>query len=682
MAALNKKSAIRILHVDDDPLVLETSKLILMDMDNFEIDNACCVDEALKKLFTRQYDVVVSDYEMPQKDGLQFLKELRERNIQIPFILFTGKGREEVAIKALNLGADGYHNKQGSPETIYGELFHSIRSCVEHQKAKQNLIKTETKYSYLFSNMLNGFAHCKMIYDKENKPVDFVYIEVNDAFTKLTGLKKEAVIGKKVTEAIPGIEKTNPEVFEIYGRVALTGKEEQFELFFSPIKIWLSITAYSPEKGYFIALFDNITERKKAEEKLSGTLEVLERVGEGLDAGLAVIDKDYRVIWANKHLMDLGVSPKKNCYQTFITEQKETEERLKQAEEKHRTLLNAANVIVQSVDAEGRYVFVNEEWKQVLGYTDKDIERITIMNVIRKDHLQYCMNVFKQVMNGVCIRNVETIFVAKDGKEIVVSGNACPIFKDGKFVSTVAFFVDITERKKTEEKLRESGRRIEMMNEKLRVVGSLTRHDVRNKLSAVTGYAYILKKKHSDLADVVDGLSKMEQAVAETVKIFDFAKMYEQIGVEELTYVNVEEKLKEAVALFSGPIPTIKNECQGLTVLADSFLRQLFYNFIDNTRKYGEKTTTIRVHYEKMEEDGLKLVYEDDGVGISFENKPSLFKEGFSTGGSTGFGLFLTKRMIDVYSWRIEENGEPGKGAKFTITIPKLNKNGEENYLI
>jgi PAS domain S-box-containing protein len=363
-------------------------------------------------------------------------------------------------------------------------------------------------------------------------------------------------------------------------------------------------------------------------------------------------------------------------------EQKETEERLKQAEEKHRTLLNAANVIVQSVDAEGRYVFVNEEWKQVLGYTDKDTEGITIMNVIRKDHLQYCMNVFKQVMNGVCIRNVETIFVAKDGKEIVVSGNACPIFKDGKFVSTVAFFVDITERKKNEEKLRESGRRIEMMNEKLRVVGSLTRHDVRNKLSAVTGYAYILKKKHSDLADVVDGLSKMEQAVAETVKIFDFAKMYEQIGVEDLTYVNAEEKLKEAAALFSGPIPTIKNECQGLTVLADSFLRQLFYNFIDNTRKYGEKTTTIRVHYEKMDDDSLKLVYEDDGVGISFENKLSLFKEGFSTGGSTGFGLFLTKRMIDVYSWRIEENGEPGKGAKFTITIPKLNKNGEENYLI
>ena len=117
-------------------------------------------------------------------------------------------------------------------------------------------------------------------------------------------------------------------------------------------------------------------------------------------------------------------------------------------------------------------------------------------------------------------------------------------------------------------------------------------------------------------------------------------------------------------------------------MLADSFLRQLFFNFVDNTRKYGKKTTTIRVHFEKADQDCLKLVYEDDGVGVPLENKQRLFKEGFSTGGSTGFGLFLTKKMIDVYGWTITEDGEPGKGAKFTITIPKLNKNGKENYQI
>ncbi len=76
------------------------------------------------------------------------------------------------------------------------------------------------------------------------------------------------------------------------------------------------------------------------------------------------------------------------------------------------------------------------------------------------------------------------------------------------------------------------------------------------------------------------------------------------------------------------------------------------------------------------------MIYEDDGVGISAENKLKLFSEGFSTGGSTGFGLFLTKKMMEVYGWKIEENGIPNEGAKFTITIPKLSKNGVQNYQI
>jgi signal transduction histidine kinase len=224
--------------------------------------------------------------------------------------------------------------------------------------------------------------------------------------------------------------------------------------------------------------------------------------------------------------------------------------------------------------------------------------------------------------------------------------------------------------------------KIEELNDKLRVVGGLTRHDVRNKLSAVTGYAYLLKKKHADQIDIIDGLGKMEQAVKDSVKIFEFAKMYEQLGVEELTYVDVETAIDEALALFSGLNFKVVNDCHGLTVLADSFLRQLFYNFVDNTVKYGEKTTTVRVYYKMAEQDKLKLVYEDDGVGISTENKLKLFTEGFSTGGRTGFGLFLIREIIDIYGWQIQETGEVGQNAKFTLSIPKLNRNGKMNFQI
>jgi signal transduction histidine kinase len=116
--------------------------------------------------------------------------------------------------------------------------------------------------------------------------------------------------------------------------------------------------------------------------------------------------------------------------------------------------------------------------------------------------------------------------------------------------------------------------------------------------------------------------------------------------------------------------------------LADSLLRELFYNLIDNSLKHGRKTNRIRVYYEKMDQDSLRLVYEDDGVGIPLAEKYRLFREGYSTGGSTGYGLCLIKRMMEVYGWTIQETGTPGRGAQFTITIPKANKHGKENYQV
>ena len=95
---------------------------------------------------------------------------------------------------------------------------------------------------------------------------------------KLTELKRDTVIGKKITEAIPGVRESTPELFETYGRVALTGKPERFELFFTPLNIWFDISVYSPEKEYFVALFDNITERKNLEEELNNYNQRLEQV--------------------------------------------------------------------------------------------------------------------------------------------------------------------------------------------------------------------------------------------------------------------------------------------------------------------------------------------------------------------------------------------------------------------
>ena len=132
----------------------------------------------------------------------------------------------------------------------------------EQQRIEAALRQSEELYRYLFENMLNGFAYCKMLFE-QNQPHDFIYLKVNSSFERLTGLKN--VAGKKISEVIPGIRESDPELLELYGRVALTGKPERFEIYLEALKMWFSISVYSPEKEYFVSIFDVITERKQAE---------------------------------------------------------------------------------------------------------------------------------------------------------------------------------------------------------------------------------------------------------------------------------------------------------------------------------------------------------------------------------------------------------------------------------
>lgn len=135
---IDAESFLRVLHVDDDDCFLMVSKQILEMEGKIKVETVTSVDEALEKLRQFHYDAVVSDYEMPRKNGLQFLEELKKIPNSPPFILFTGKEREEVAVKALNLGAFRYLNKHGDPEAVYSELVSCIQQAADNGKAQSN----------------------------------------------------------------------------------------------------------------------------------------------------------------------------------------------------------------------------------------------------------------------------------------------------------------------------------------------------------------------------------------------------------------------------------------------------------------------------------------------------------------------------------------------------------------
>lgn len=140
-----------------------------------------------------------------------------------------------------------------------------LRDITVNKQVMEALQVSEERHRSLFVNMMEGYAYCKMLYD-HGRPVDFIYVAVNPAFEKLTGLKN--VIGEPVSKIIPGLIESNPELFEIYSRVTLTGTPEKFETYIPALDLWLSISVYRPAPEHFVTVFDNINERKRTEEKI------------------------------------------------------------------------------------------------------------------------------------------------------------------------------------------------------------------------------------------------------------------------------------------------------------------------------------------------------------------------------------------------------------------------------
>lgn len=196
-------------------------------------------------------------------------------------------------------------------------------ATAERERLLAQVQEAERRYRSLFENMLDGYAHCQMLFDAARRPVDFITLDVNQSFGPLTGLKD--VVGKRATEVIPGIQETNPELFETYGRVTLTGEPEELETYLPGLGIWVSISVYRPQAGEFVTLMENITDRKAAEEALTRERNLLRTIIDNLPDQVFAKDTQGRFILNNQAVAhQLGTVPEemlgKTDYDYFSAE--------------------------------------------------------------------------------------------------------------------------------------------------------------------------------------------------------------------------------------------------------------------------------------------------------------------------------------------------------------------------
>ena len=616
---------LHILYIDDEPDLLDICKIFLEESGEFVVDTAVSPQKGLNDLKKREYDAVVCDYQMPEIDGITLLKMLRSGGSSIPFILFTGRGREEVVIQALNNGADFYLQKGGDPEAQFAELAHKVRQAVGKRKADELLRETNV---YL-NNLITNASGPIVTWDVDSRITRF-----NRAFEKLTGFSEADILGQDFDILFP--EKTRADSLDLIVRALFGEKWESVEI---PVRtadgevrtvIWNSANIYAQDGTTHIATVaqgTDITERKKTEEDLQAAFEQLSATEEEL----------------RQQYEQLGGQ----------------EQELRRSQERLSSILSSTPTGI-GIIRDQSILEVNDRFCEMTGYSRDEILNKNIRIIFENDAEYEKVNKSRVAgKDGESVTvTVETRLKKKEGTILAVVLSSKPL-EPGNLSEGVTYtFLDITERIMAEEALRTA-------NRKLNLLSSITRHDILNKTTIIDSNLILIRRMGGVTPEGEGYLNKIGMASKDIQSQIIFSRVYQDLG-------NTEARWQDMQKIISGAqVPeTIQYDAnlKGIEIYADPMLEKVFFNLFDNSLRHGQ--TVSRIGTSSVEsEKGLTILFDDDGIGIADEEKERIFERGY--GKNTGLGLFLSREILAITGIGISETGVPGKGARFELSVPK-----------
>lgn len=599
---------ISVLYVDDEPGLLELCRIFLEQTGGFRVDTAASAEEALEKMAKKQYDALISDYLMPVMDGISFLKSIRQRYGDIPFILFTGRGREEMVIEAFNNGADSYIQKGGDTNVQFVELMHKVRQAVNKRQVEQNLHESEK----MLTDIINFLPDATFAIDHEGRVIAW-----NRAMEELTGVPAARMLGKRDHEyAIPFYGHRRPVLIDL-----IFEPEEQIQEHYSEIhrenEILITVTDLPRPQGKQLVLMEKASPLYDRQGTISGAIESI---------------RD-------------------------ITPQKQEEDALRRSESQYRSLIEYVPDMLYRTDMEGKITMISPAGAQLAGYDSaEEMIGLDMVQTLYADPLE--QKKFLAILSGKGSVNAYPLVLRdRNGHPYHVTASSHYYYDEqGNVLGVEGIIHDVTHLKQAVDALREANRRLNLLN-------SITRHDVANQLTVLQGYIQLAMIKNSDPL-ISDFLQKMETTTATISRQIEFSKTYQDLGVHAPAWFRIDDifaKIKPKDVLFS-------HSCTGTEVFADPMLEKVFANLFANSVMHGERVTRITVRCEPAGDD-LLITVEDNGVGIALEVKKDLFRKGF--GKNTGFGLFLAREILGITGITIHETGRHGSGARFEIIVPK-----------
>ena len=711
---------ISLLMADDEEELLDLAGHFITGTEGIELSTSLTGARALEMHRARPSDAIVFDLNMPDIGGIEFLKLLRDSGDTTPFIILTGKGSEQGAMEALNLGATFYLTKGGDPAALFAELARMVVFAVKNQRIEKSLRESEQRYRTIFE--IAGSATA--VLDSEG-----IILLINAEVEPIFGYRPGEVEGKvHWSRFIPPDEM--PRISE-YWRLLHDDPSQASQRFETRLLDHLGRTRVGiisakliPGTRNSVISITDITELRKANEKLQASENLYRTIFRTTGTATMILDESGLITLANGEVEPLlGFPPQElegriswpafippdelprlsenfrllhedpasstqhyearlvdrwgaTKYGTFsvalipgsrhsvmsimdITELKRAGEALRESEEKYRTLVERANdgiIVIQDEVIRFANTRAAEIWGGVPG---QNIGR-KFVDLLDPGESGRVMEIHRARLAGKPTPRVyDTVIYRKDGAPVHLAINAGIITYMGG-PATLAFIRDVTERKKGEEALLTAHR-------KLNLLSSITRHDIRNQLMVILGYTELLRQEaRPDQAGKI--ITAVEEAARTIKHHIEFTKEYQEVGIHAPAWQDLREVIVRAGARCSLGKVKLAIGVEGVELFADPLLERAVYNLIDNALRHGGTLTVIR--FSAVESPaGLTISCEDDGQGIPPGDRERIFSPGYSR--TSGYGLFLVREILGITGISIHEEGRTGGGAHFTLLAPR-----------